>query len=205
MNLLNNNIYDNLFLLPEDLDGWNGNSEVFGDLIRETLPSVIVEVGSWKGQSSINMARTCKKLGLKTKIYCIDTWLGALEFWDTLKDTPERDLMLKNGYPQIYYQFLSNVDHNGVNNFIIPVPMPSNIGLKLLHKQGIKADLIYIDGSHDYVDVSSDINMSLKLFPDAIVCGDDLLWPDVQKALWEACSQYALTLNTLDNFWRLNR
>jgi len=175
MNSLNNKIYENLELLPLDLQGWNGNSNVFMELIQETRPEIIVEIGTWKGQSAINMANCCKSLGLQTKIYCIDTWLGALEFWHGLNETPERDLMLKNGYPQIYYQFLSNVVHSNCQDMIIPVPLPSILGIKLLNKLGIKAGLIYIDGSHEYEDVVLDIAVSNDLISKtkAVIFGDD--------------------------------
>ena len=68
--------------------------------------SHIVEVGSWKGRSAAFMAVEIINSNKKIKFDCVDTWLGAVEFWDQFADTPERDLMLVNGYPQIYYQFL---------------------------------------------------------------------------------------------------
>ena len=57
MNKIGDNIYEGLALLSEDIRGWNGNEPIFERLIRKTMPSVIIEVGTWKGQSAINMAK----------------------------------------------------------------------------------------------------------------------------------------------------
>lgn len=204
MNLLNNKIYENLDILPLDMQGWNGDKPIFRELINEVKPTTIVEIGTWKGQSAINMGKICKELGLNTKIYCIDTWLGSLEFWYGLNDTKERDLMLKNGYPNIYYQFLSNVVHNSLQDVIIPVPLPSSIGIKLLAKLGIKADLIYIDGSHDYEDVLSDIMLSEKILNiHGKMFGDDYYnWVDVRRAVNTYVNHRNGTLRIVDNnYW----
>lgn len=208
MNELNKDLYKDLNILPLDLDGWHGNDPIFRELILEKQPEVIIEVGTWKGQSAINMALICKELGLKTKIYCIDTWLGALEFWHGLNHTPERNLMLKNGYPQIYYQFLSNVVHKGVQDYIIPVPLPSSIGFKLLKKMNIVADLIYIDGSHDYEDVISDLYATkhVSSLNKTVIFGDDWnTFADVQKAVDLFSQKHVrfLNLEIKGNFWVL--
>lgn len=212
MNLLNNKIYENLDLLPLDLQGWNGDKPIFRELINEVKPTTIVEIGTWKGQSAINMGKICKELGLQTKIYCIDTWLGSLEFWHGLNDTKERDLMLKNGYPMVYFQFLSNVVHSGLQDVIIPVPLPSSIGVNLLNKLNIKSELIYIDGSHDYISVRSDIVSVYKLSSDnTVLFGDDYeTFPDVSEAVNDVKALYeqplhlrTYNLQTKDNFWIL--
>lgn len=167
------------------IQGWNGNNPIFRTLIEKLQPKVIVEVGSWHGQSAINMAKICQELGLDTKIYCIDTWLGALEFYTN--PTKERDLQLKDGYPQVYYQFLQNVRENGVYERIQPITLPSNLGLKYIKHLGIQPDLIYIDGSHEYDDVKKDIELALELNPK-ILFGDDYtnsVFPGVKQAVDE--------------------
>jgi len=204
MNTLNSNIYDNLELLPLDMQGWNGNSNVFKKLIDEIKPKTIIEVGSWKGLSSINMATHIKHNNLNCKIYCVDTWLGALEFWDDLNDTPERNLLLKNGYPQIYYQFLSNVIHNKVEDYIIPFPTTSTIGSKYFLKNNIKSDLIYIDASHDEEDVYTDLINYYKIInKEGILFGDDYnAWIGVKTAVEKFTKNFGLNFEILeDNFW----
>ena len=158
---------------PLDLQGWGGNHPIFSDLINKIKPNLIIEVGTWKGQSAINMARNLKKTNPQGKIYCVDTWLGAVEFWDTLNNA-ERSLNQKFGYPQIYYQFLSNCIHENVLDVIIPFPTTSSIASKYFKAKQIKADMVYVDASHDEVDVLQDIQNYLPLVNHGgVLFGDD--------------------------------
>ena len=182
MNNIDESIYRGFEPMPVDLHGWNGNHLFFGKIINQVKPKIIVEVGTWKGQSAINMAKKCKALKLETTIYCIDTWLGATEFWCGAKRTRDRDLMQKHGYPQVYYQFLSNVVHCNVKQYIRPLPMPSSIGWRYCKHHRIAPDLIYIDGSHEKGDVIADMNTYWPLLKrGGVMFGDDYhrSWPGV--------------------------
>lgn len=201
-------IYDNVDLLPLDLQGWNGTANIFVDLISELRPNIIVEVGTWKGQSAITMGNSIQKLELSSKIYCIDTWLGAIEFLTELKDTPERNLLLKNGYPQIYYQFLSNVIHTGLTDIIIPIPNTSYIGYRYLLYHNIIPDLVYIDASHEEFDVYQDLqNYYSILSPNGVIFGDDFLsWKGVSSAVIKFCSDMNIEYNIIEhNFWVIRK
>lgn len=174
--LIDPTIYDNFNPLPEDLQGWNGTGEIFENWIQVLQPKTIIEVGTWKGQSAITMGNVVKKMGLETKIFCVDTWLGATEFYTTLAHTPERDLRKLHGYPQVYYQFLSNVVHHGLQEVIVPVPQTSANAARIFAHHGIVADLIYIDGSHEYDDVLQDLVMYWSLLSKGgVMFGDDYL------------------------------
>jgi len=208
MNLIDKNIYNEFTLLPEDTSGWNGNSEVFVKLITEIKPKTIIEVGSWKGQSAINMGKTTKELGLGTTIHCVDTWLGAIEFWSSLKETEERNLLLRHGYPQIYYQFLSNVIHNGLQDTILPFPNTSENGFRYFRDIKLTADLIYIDASHEEEDVYKDVNNYFTLLnAGGIIFGDDYVsWVDVKKSIDRFVKEQNLTLEVLENnFWVIKK
>lgn len=193
-------IYEGLELLPQDLRGWNGTKPIFADLVYKTNPETIIEVGTWKGQSAITMG---KLVTPGTKIYCVDTWLGALEF---IEAGGERNLMLKNGYPQVYYQFLSNVVHNGLQDTIIPFPQTSAIAARWFKKKDIKAELIYIDGSHDEQDVYDDLCNYYDLCT-GILFGDDLrAFQDVEIAVTRFCKERDISFTTVDdNFWVIDK
>lgn len=202
------NVYENLKLLPEDIQGWNGNSTVFYDFINELRPNTIVEVGTWKGQSAINMAKIVKSLNLNTKIYCVDTWLGSIEFWTTHRNTPERDLLLKNGYPQIYYQFLSNVVHQKLEDVIIPFPNTSTAGAEYLKYFKISPELIYIDASHQELEVYNDIRVYYDILPiGGVIFGDDYVaWAGVKTSVQRFCSENGLNFQVLENnFWVIRK
>jgi len=207
VNKFDKTCYDNFIPFPKtNITGWNGNSKIFNVLIDDLKPSTIIEVGSWKGMSAINMASLCKNNNIKTTIYCVDTWLGAIEFW-TYANGDERDTKQKNGYPQVYYEFLSNVVNENYQDYIIPVTLPSNTASKYFKYFNIKADLIYIDGSHEYDDVISDITNYYELLNDGgIIFGDDSNWDGVYKALMEFCNKNQKTPEFHDNiFWLIKK
>ena len=196
MNTINEDIYKEIKPSGVNLvPGWQSYRPVFRQVIEATKPNVIIEVGTWLGASAINMAKITKELNLSTKIYCIDTWLGPQEFWTWGKDgLDNRNLKIKNGYPQVYFDFLSNVVEHNVQDVIIPIPNTSYIGSLILKHYNVTADLIYIDGSHEYIDVKNDINSYMSLLnSNGIIFGDDLItWPGVRQAVCETL---------FDNFW----
>ena len=169
-------IYDYLILLPAKVEGWHSEAPIFEKFITEHRPQHIIEVGTWLGASAIHMAKVCRELNLDTKITCVDTWLGSLEM------VGDDNLMYKNGYPQVYYQFLSNIVHEGLQNVITPLPATSAIAAKHLSKKGVTADLIYIDASHEYEDVLADLKAYYPL-ANKVLFGDDLNWEGVKQAI----------------------
>ena len=202
MNKIDKKIYENLTLLSPDFGGWNGNKPIFGDLIKKLNPSTIIEVGTWKGQSAINMGKIIKENNLDTIIYCVDTWLGAIEFWTYYKDSQERNLLLKNGYPQIYYQFLSNVIHNNLENIIMPFPNTSENGYRYFKYSNITAQLIYIDASHEEDDVYKDLNNYYELLENGgVMFGDDYIgnWPGVINSVNRFAQEKNIKLEIVDN------
>jgi hypothetical protein len=140
----------------------------------------------------------------------VDTWLGALEFWvGDLAGTRERDLRLKYGYPSVYYQFLSNVIHAGLQDVIVPFPNTSLIGARYFKSLGVVADLVYVDASHDYEDVLLDLYAYYPLISSGgVMFGDDYNsgWPGVMGAVDEFARVQGLVLEVLDgNFWVIRK
>lgn len=199
MNNIGQHIYEGIEAADrDDVPGWNSTNPAFGKLIAEIRPQTIVEVGTWLGASAIHMAKQCADIGIKPSIYCVDTWLGAAEFWTTHAATEERNLRLKNGYPQVYFDFLANVVRHNLTGSITPVPNTSLIGCQILKHKGVVADLIYIDGSHDTEDVRSDIQAYRELLrPGGIMFGDDFDWPSVRVAV----SAELTAFDTSGPFW----
>jgi predicted O-methyltransferase YrrM len=165
----------------DDLWGWNSGSRAFELAIREVNPKVIIEVGSWKGLSAIHMAN----LAPEAQILCIDTWLGSPEMVGL--NTPLEDHLKRlHGWPQIYFSFASNVIRHIGRERICPLPVPSTVASVLLSKMGFQADLIYIDGSHEYLDVVRDLDDYWPLLRSGgIMLVDDYGFPSVRKAVEE--------------------
>lgn len=168
--------------------GLHSDSTVFPFLIEKIRPKTIIEVGSWLGASAVHMAQRTKQFGLDTGIICIDTWLGSLEHWRGKEDRLQ--LELKNGYPTFYENFLSNVLRLKCEDVILPLPMPSLIAAKFLKEKNIMADMVYIDASHDELDVYNDLNAYWDLItPGGALFGDDWTWPSVVNAVTRFCGE----------------
>ena len=64
---------------------------------------VVIEVGAWKGGSSIEMAHVVQDLPYGGNVWSVDTFQGAVEMWlKPYKNDSSRDLYLANGHPMIY-------------------------------------------------------------------------------------------------------
>lgn len=192
-----------------DMQGWHSTDPLFAKLIAQVRPERIIEVGTWKGASAIGMANLAKQHRLNTEILCVDTWLGALEFW-TSHDDPTRygSLKLRHGYPGVYYTFLANVVLSGHADMITPFPQTSLTGARWLNMQGIQADLIYIDGSHEEADVLADVAAYWPaLRTGGVIFGDDFspAWPSVMRAVRTFARQHGLTLEEDNEFWILRK
>jgi len=202
------NPYDRLNLKahPADVRGWGSDAPIFAELIGRIAPRLIIEVGTWKGASAIHMADTCKRIGMPATIVCIDTWLGAVEFWDDQQDDERyQSLRLRHGYPRVYYTFLANVVRAGHQDTIIPFPTTSLIGARWLAKRQVQADLIYLDASHDEDDVLADMRAYWPLLrPGGVLFGDDrLTFLDVDRALSTFC--YAVKREPIadERYWQV--
>jgi hypothetical protein len=197
-----------------DLQGWVAKPDFLQNIVKNRKPKLILEVGTFKGKSAILMAETLKALNLDSSgIICIDTWLGGRDCYTTteekipawwLKNKKAHDyrnehhklLNIKNGYPQIYYQFLANVMLKELQDLITPFPQTSAIAARWLKSHEIKADLIYIDASHDYDDVIQDLSQYFELLSDnGILFGDDYWIDDVKDAAQNFAQQNNLKLH----------
>ena len=137
---------------PLDKHGWMDPyiMRVFNKL-DASRPILMVEVGSWKGQSSIAFAQRLQQLGPGHRLVCVDTWLGAPEFWTWGLRDRSRGGSLKpvHGWPTVFYTFLSNVHRSNVQDVIAPLPISSLQGAVVLAYYGCQADAVYIDGAHE--------------------------------------------------------
>ena len=192
---------------PFDPAGWGGESAAFAEVSGEVRPDRIIEVGTWKGASALTMARATQDLGLDAEIICVDTWLGALEFWTDLEDVDRHGaLELRFGYPTVYPRFLANVCHAGFQDRITPFPLPSAAAARWFSLRGITADLVYIDGSHEEEDVYDDLVAYWDLVrPGGRLLGDDWGWDGVRLAVERFAREEGLAVRHRHDKWELAR
>jgi cephalosporin hydroxylase len=172
--------------------------------IETYRPNVAIEVGSFLGYSAIKMAKHIKKLGLPTKLICVDTWLGSPEHYRMYKAGEDVRIGYENGYPTLYQKFISSVIQNDVQDVICPFPYPSSIAFKILktvfERIDIQPEFIFLDGSHEETDVYLDLVYYYQLLkPGGVIWGDDLGWEGVKNATQQFCGENIIPLNVLRN------
>ncbi len=157
-----------------DMQGWGSTHFFFREILNYLKPSLIVEVGSWKGRSAMHMADLAKDLNIPNlEICCIDTWLGSSGVW-ARKEQVAEILKLKNGWPMLYFTFMKNVIERGHQDVITPMPMPSDMGYFVLKRLNAKPQMIYLDAAHEYESCKRDLELYFQLLgEDGILLGDD--------------------------------
>jgi hypothetical protein len=186
-----------------DLQGWNSRHPAFEAIITHCRPSVIIDVGVWKGGSTIHLAELLMRHSVPGVVIGVDTFLGSQEHWD--RGSADFGLIpRRHGMPLLYEQFLSNLVRTGVSGHVIPVPQTSTSACALLHRAGVRAGLIHIDASHDYEDVLRDALTYWEILePGGYLVGDDYHanWPSVVKAADEFAAQKRLPLGNHSPKW----
>jgi predicted O-methyltransferase YrrM len=170
-----------------DMQGWNSDHPYLRSTIEEVRPRIVIELGVWKGGSTMFMAETMRGLGLDAVVISIDTWLGA---WDHWNDEARRgDLMFAHGYPTLFYTFLTNVIERGLSDYVVPLPLDSQNAYFVLRHRKVSAQIVHIDAGHDYEAVAGDLRRWWELLePGGVLIADDYdaagrWWPEVRKAV----------------------
>lgn len=179
------------YVRPFVKHGWYQNKRQLHKLIHEHQVKLVIEVGSWLGLSTIDIARTIPREG---KVYAVDHWQGSTSH--------QRHGVDKYPWlPYLYEQFLSNIIHASLTDKVVPIRMDSISAAKVIK---IHPDLIYIDASHDTVSVYKDLCAWYPYVQEkGILCGDDWSFGTVKIAVHRFAKEHKLKIETDANFWRL--
>ncbi len=140
--------YTELFLL------YNEAKELH--LLCKTLSSsdVVVEVGSWKGRSSIIIGTSFRGI-----FYCVDTWKG------TLGDSPMRKEATENDILSIFKRNTSSFD-------VYPIILQMDSVTASKQFSGKNITLLFLDADHSYEAVKSDLLAWVPKIKKYLVCHD---------------------------------
>jgi predicted O-methyltransferase YrrM len=187
---------------PTDLQGWHSQHDYLTRAIAQVKPTVVVEVGVWKGASVVTMAKEIQRLKLDAVVIAIDTWLGSSEHYLWEKFIP--DLDFEFGYPRLYHKFAANICNEGLQGQVVPLPLDSINGFQLLKEKSIRPDVLHIDAGHDYMSVMADLKAWWpQLTAGGVLVGDDYFkkpligqgkWPEVRQAFDEFFAANAHTV-----------
>ena len=194
---------------PSEIDGWMDDG--FGGVIDAIIckkPGFIeaCEVGSWLGKSADCIASRLKGRG---RLICIDTWLGAPEFWTQrglVDKTRGVALKRRGGYPTVFFDFVNNMKMSGHTKTVAPFPLSSQAAADVLQRYDATFDFVYIDASHEYESVLADIKAYAKLVkPGGFLIGDDYFqnWPGVIKAVDEFAEEQGYRVDVSGVIWKI--
>lgn len=141
----------------EKVDGWLTRRE--GEFLYQTAKKcagrgVTIEIGSWKGKSTILLASGLKN-GPGGKVYAIDPHTGA----------PEHHAMFKTKNIWTFDEFKKNIREAGVESFVEPIVDRSENVAKDWSKP---VEFLWIDGAHAYESAKLDFD---SWFPHLIEGG----------------------------------
>jgi hypothetical protein len=128
---------------------------------RGDEPFVILEIGAEFGGS------TRKFLSMGENV-----WVVSIDPWPDRYRTPWKHIESVLGSPEAALRVFQSFcwPHR---ERLIPVRGVSPDAVVSLFAQGLRPQLVYIDGDHRYDAAFSDLTICHALFPDAVLCGDD--------------------------------
>lgn len=164
-----------------NIEGWitEEQTQLYKKMVS-TAPEEahFVEIGCWKGKSTVFMAVEIVNSGKTIKFDAIDTFKGSEEhhnFDSIINDTLQQE-------------FLSNIAP--VKHIVTPVIGDSSL-LASNYKDG-SIDFLFIDGDHSFEGVVKDIQAWLpKMKEGGVIAGDDFLmeeFPGVTEAVTSCLS-----------------
>ena len=139
----------------------------------------ILEIGSWAGYSCATWAdaiSTHVPNVENSSITCVDLWASYFSANDLSSDKPVYEAMDKAATDNLIYPiYLENSRRISENTNVKINAFKGNSVDILTQFEPRSFDIIFIDASHYYSSVCSDINLSIPLLKDnGILCGDDL-------------------------------
>jgi MMP 1-O-methyltransferase len=157
----------------EDVPGWLTRSE--GKLLFNLAKScagrgVIVEIGSWKGKSTIWLAKG-SQAGQNVKVYAIDPHSATEEH-------------RRQGNLSTFQEFQQNISRAGVAGLVFPIVTTSEAAAASFNTP---IEMIFIDGDHDYEAVKRDFELWYPKVVDGGVMAfhDTTVWQGPKKLVAE--------------------
>lgn len=132
---------------------------------------LVVELGSWKGLSTLWFAAGVADRG-RGRVIAVDTWKGSAD------ELMHSELLAGYGEDQLYREFLDNMARAGVANWIEPLRSTTRAAA-LAWRRGVSIGVLHIDAGHSYDDVRAEF----ELWSPLVVDGGFIVFDDVPSWL----------------------
>jgi hypothetical protein len=161
------------------IEGWLSDHEAILLYNFSKLNQVggeIVEIGSWKGKSTICLAYGLKESGICGFVWSVDPHEGKLKAVDRSGKSTLRS-------------FLDNLSRNAVAYVVKPI-VKTSLGASKYWTRQIR--ILFIDGIHDYEHTTQDYERWGKfVVPGGVIAFHDAFCGEI--GVWQAVNQYLLT------------
>jgi len=176
----------------QNIHGWFDYEEIIKLAIdKATDGAKFVEIGAWKGKSAAYAGVEILNSGKAVTFYVVDHFLGSEEHRNPVSD--HYDYATQSG--ELRGQYLANI--KPIKSVVKTLDMTSSEASNKFKKQSV--DFIFIDGSHDFDSVCSDIETWLpKLKPGGMIGGHDYTTHESVKT---AVDTYFSDLQIIGKSW----
>ncbi len=202
------------FHLALDANGRGGREIIIRQIVERNV-KLIVEVGCFLGGSSLHWLNAKADL----TVIGVDPWGGNwAAYIEQMAVDPNMSRHVWHMTEEEVARIVTMLRRHGnfgvaLNNLrlykdrFIPVRQSSPEALYYLARRDIPVEMIYIDAFKH----RDDLDAAYDLFPDAILCGDDWLWPDetgefiMQRHITEFANEHGFQIEANRQSWVLHR
>jgi GT2 family glycosyltransferase len=178
----------------DEIQGWFYFPMLYNEMVKRFDNANFLEIGCWKGKSTVYLAVEIINSNKNINLYCVDTWEGSNEH--------KYDISVQN--KSLYQEFLQNI--LPVKNIIKPFQSTSVLASNEFQNDFF--DFIFIDASHKYEDIKNDLNVWYpKVKQGGILAGHDYqaYWEEVQRAVNEFVSENNLSIRIQEDCWIIEK
>jgi len=161
----------------DKVEGWLTKDE--GRLLYKvakkcSTKGAIVEIGSWKGKSTIWIAKG-SKAGKHARVYAVDPHIGSSEHKKMF------------GTVATFQDFQRNIKETQVDDIVAPIVKTSKDAAADFVEP---IEFIFIDGAHEYEFVKEDFDLWFpKVVTGGVVAFHDIGWPGPKRVFREELCQ----------------
>ena len=179
-----------------DLDAGGITKSNLSHIINQNgIPTTTLEIGVYAGGTSAWLLANISNHPQFNKHYCIDPFDNSVDVGEDLND--------------IYQIFLQNTEYFSKQGKIEHIKKRSFDGMIDLYNQGVRPQLIYVDGDHRSPTVLQDLVLGFELLPvGGIMLCDDMVWkysksdavqqsPRLAVEMFIACNWHNIEVLTL--------
>lgn len=170
--------------------GWlrpAGQKMLAGSLDADTR--LVVQTGAWIGLSTRAIARQAPG----ATVVAVDRW----------KDPGNGNSAMNwKEAAKVFERFVANCWD--VRDRVIPLPASTESGLRRVHACGAAPEVIYVSVEHSSP-LETELRIARGLFPQAVLMGDNWVWPRLRKAIAVLVEEDCLELEVMGNTWKVWR